>query len=179
MLSVAYLPDDTPLSFFEDTLKPVYIQALTMNKPIIIFGDLNCNALDSTCREYVALDRFTREMNLQQLIKQPTRITGTTESLLDILLVSDALSVRRSGTIINPISNHLPDFVELKLKSPNPSPHYISEQNYKNNDPDLFITDLVSHSDSLIPLFAGSDVNNKLAIFTITSFVKYSMLTLR
>ena len=45
-----------------------------MNKPIIILGDLNCNALDSTCREYVALDGFTRELNLQQLIKQPTRI---------------------------------------------------------------------------------------------------------
>ena len=74
MLCVAYRPDDTPLSFFEDKLKPVYIQALTMNKPIIILGDLNCNVLDSTCREYVALDGFTRELNLQQLIKQPTRI---------------------------------------------------------------------------------------------------------
>ena len=165
MLCVAYRPDDTPLSFFEDTLKPVYIHALTMNKPIIILGDLNCSALDSTCREYVALVGFTREMNLQKLIKQPTRITATTESLLDIILVSDVLSVRRGGTIINPISDHLPVFVELKLKSPKPSPHYISARSYKNYDPDLFIIDLALHSDSLLSLFAGSDVNNKLAIF--------------
>ena len=151
--------------FFEDTLKPVYIQALTMSKPIIILGDLNCKALDSTCREYVALDGFTREMNLQQLIKQPTRITATTESLLDIILVSDVLSVRRGGIIINPISDHLPVFVELKLKSPKPSPHYISVRSYKNYDPNLFIIDLALHSDSLLSLFAGSDVNNKLAIF--------------
>ena len=77
------------------------------------------------------------------------------------------------------MSGHLPDFVELELKSPKPSPHYISVRNYKSHDPDLFILDLASHSDSLLPLFAGSDVNNKLAVFTITSFVKYSMLTLR
>ena len=165
VLCVAYRPDDTPLSFFEDTLKSVYIQALKMNKSIIILGDLNCNGLDSTCREYVALNGFVREMNLQQLIKQPTRITATTESLLDIILVSDASSVLRCGTINNPISDHLPVFVELKLKSPKLSPQFISVRSYKNYDPDLFITDLASRWDSLLPLFAGSDVNNKLAIF--------------
>ena len=165
VLCVAYRPDDTSLSFFEDTLKPVYIQALTMNKPIIILGDQNCYGLDSTCREYVALNGFVCEMNLQQLIKQPTRITATTESLLDIILVSDASSVLKCGTINNPISDHLPVFVELKLKSPKLSPQFISVRSYKNYDPDLFITDLASRSDSLLPLFAGSDVNNNLAIF--------------
>ena len=104
-------------------------------------------------------------MNLQQLIQQPTRITATTESLLDIILVSDASSVLRCGTINNPISDHLPVFVELKLKSSKLSPQFISVRSYKNYDPDLFITDLASLSDSLLPLFAGSDVNNKLAIF--------------
>ena len=103
-------------------------------------------------------------MNLQQLIKQPTRITATTESLLDFILVSDASSVRRCGTTNNPISDHLPVFAEIKLKSPKLSSQYISVRSYKNYDPDLFITDLPSHSDSLLPLFASSDVNNKLAI---------------
>jgi len=151
-----YPPDDTPLSFFEDTMKLVYIQALTMNKPIIILGDINCNTIYSTCHEYAALDEFKSEANLQQLIKQPTRITATTESLLDIIVVSDPSSVPRRGTIINPISDHLLVFVELelKLKSPKPSPHYISVRSYKSCDTDLFITDLALHSDSLLPLFA-------------------------
>ena len=104
VLCVAYRPDDTPLSFFEDTLKPVYTQALLLNKPIIILGDLNCDGLNSSCREYAAINSFTREMNLQQLIKEPTRITATTESLLDVILVSDPSSVRKSGVINNPIS---------------------------------------------------------------------------
>ena len=132
VLCVAYRPDDTPLSFFEDTLKLVYTQALLLNKPIIILGDLNCDGLDSSCREYAAINSFTREMNLQQLIKEPTRITATTESLLDVILVSDPSSVRKSGVINNPISDHLPVYVVLKLKSPKISPHYVAVRSYKN-----------------------------------------------
>ena len=36
-------------------------------------------------------------MNLEQLIKHPTRITATTKSLLDVILVSCPQSVRGSG----------------------------------------------------------------------------------
>ena len=165
MPCVAYRPDDTPLSFFEDTLKPVYTQALLLNKPIIILGDLNCDGLNSSCREYAAINSFTHEMNLQQLIKEPTRITSTTESLLDVILVSDPSSVRMSGVINNPISDHFPVYVVLKLKSPKISPHYVTVRSYKNYDPENFTFDLVSHSDSLLSEFAAPDVNSKLGIF--------------
>ena len=142
MLCVAYRPDDTPLSFFEDTLKPIYTQALLLNKPIIILGDLNCDGLDSSCHEYAAINSFTREMNLQQLIKEPTRITTTTESLLDVILVSDPSYVRKSGAINFPISDHLPVYVVLKLKSPKIFPHYITVRSYKNYDTENFTFDL-------------------------------------
>ena len=165
VLCVAYRPDDTPLSFFEDTLKPVYTQALLLNKPIIILGNLNCDGLDSSCREYAAINSFTREMNPQQLIKEPTRITATTESLLDVILVSDPLSGCMSGVINDPISDHLPVHVVLKLKSPKISPHYVSVRSYKNYDPENFTFDLASHSDSLLSVFAAPDVNSKLGIF--------------
>ena len=165
VLCVAYRPDDTPLSFFEDTLKPVYTQALLLNKPIIILGNLNCDGLDSSCREYAAINSFTREMNPQQLIKEPTRITATTESLLDVILVSDPSSGCMSGVINDPISDHLPVYVVLKLKSPKISPHYVSVRSYKNYDPENFTFDLASHSDSLLSVFAAPDVNSKLGIF--------------
>ena len=45
VICVTYRPDDCPLSSFDNVLKPSYIQALTLNKPIVILGDLNCNAL--------------------------------------------------------------------------------------------------------------------------------------
>ena len=88
-----------------------------------------------------------------------------TESLLDIILVSDPSSVRKSGVINNPISNHLPVYVVLKLKSPKISPHYVTVCSYKNYDPENFTFDLASHSDSLLSVFAAPDVNSKFGIF--------------
>ena len=104
-------------------------------------------------------------MNPQQLIKEPTRITATTESLLDVILVSDPSSGCMSGVINDPISDHLPVYVVLKLKSPKISPHYVSVRSYKNYDPENFTFDLASHSDSLLSVFAAPDVNSKLGIF--------------
>jgi len=39
IICVTYRPDDSPLSSFEELLKPCYIQALTLDKPITILGD--------------------------------------------------------------------------------------------------------------------------------------------
>ena len=85
-----YHPKDCPLTCFEDTLKPNYLQALDLNKPIVIFGDFNCDMSKATSSKYKALSKFISEMNLLQLIKSPTRIT-----LLDIILLSSSSIVSK------------------------------------------------------------------------------------
>ena len=125
VVCTTYRPDDCPLSAFEDTLKPTYMQALMLNKPIVILGDLNCD-LRKACMESRALNNFSSEINLQQLIKNPTRITVTTKSLLNVILISCPQSVHSSGVINYYISDHLPVFVELKVKAPKPLPLYIN-----------------------------------------------------
>ena len=161
VVCTTYRPDDCPLSAFEDTLKPTYMQALTLNKPIVILGDLNCD-LRKACAESRALNNFSSEMNLQQLIKHPTRITATTKPLLDVILVSCPQSVRGSGVINYSISDHLPVFVELKVKAPKPSPHYITARSYKNYEPGAFTADLANQSDQLLSIFSCCDVDTKL-----------------
>ena len=162
VVCTTYRPDDCPLSAFEDTLKPTYMQALTLNKPIVILGDLNCD-LRKACAESRALNNFSSEMNLQQLIKHPTRITAaTTKPLLDVILVSCPQSVRGSGVINYSISDHLPVFLELKVKEPKPSPHYITARSYKNYEPGAFTADLANQSDQLLSIFSCGDVDTKL-----------------
>ena len=161
IVCTTYRPDDCPLSAFEDNLKPTYMQALTLNKSIVILGDLNCD-LRKACAESRALNNFSSEMNLQQLIKHPTRITATTKPLLDVILVSCPQSVRGSGVINYSISDHLPVFVEHKVKAPKPLPHYITERSYKNYEPGAFTTDLANQSDQLLSIFSCGDVDTKL-----------------
>ena len=102
-----------------------YIQALLLDKPITILGDLNCDGLKKTGTEYKALEKFCTDMNLKQLITKQTRITATTESLLDVILVSSNNSVLVSSVIHRPISDHSIVFVKLKVKKPKITPQYI------------------------------------------------------
>lgn len=42
VIRITYRPEDYPFSSFDEVLKPNYIQALLLKKPILISGDLNC-----------------------------------------------------------------------------------------------------------------------------------------
>ena len=125
IICVTYRPDDSPLSSFEEVLKPSYIQALLLDKPTTILGDLNCDGLKKTGTEFKALEKFYTDINLKQLITKPTRITATTQFLLDVILVSSDNSVRDSGVIHRPISEDSIVFVKLKVKKPKTTPQYI------------------------------------------------------
>ena len=152
MICISYRPPDCLLSCFEELLKPSYIQALTMNKPIAVLGDLNCNVLKES-PESKALSNFLSETNLKQIITTPTRITDTCESLIDVILVSSPDLVHARGVSNTPISDHLPVYVELKLKLPKPPPCYISTRSYKHYNPDLFTADLATKSDKFLSIF--------------------------
>ena len=100
IICVTYRPPDCALNCFEDHFKPNYIQVLTtrMNQPIFVLGDLNCNMLhDGPDRK--AHVEVSTELNLQQIIKKPTRITDTTQSLIDVILVSNTASVLESSVL--------------------------------------------------------------------------------
>ena len=118
---VCYRPPDCPLDCFENSLKPQYIHALSMRKPIIILGDLNCNMLNTTSRECKSLTEMTSELNLKKIIESPTRITDISQSLIDVILVSSPNTVCDSGVLNCTISDHLPVYVMLKLK---PTKHH-------------------------------------------------------
>ena len=61
-------------------------------------------------------------MNL--LIGHPRRITDSSRTLLDVILVSSISMVRRSGVLNVPISDHLPVYAEFKLRTIKPFTQY-------------------------------------------------------
>ena len=164
IICVTYRPPDCPLHCFEHTLKPNYMEAIVLNKSIVILGDLNCDGLKDKCVEYKIMVRFLNEMNLTQLIKSPTRITDATQSLLDVILVSSKSIVYRSGVLLTSISDHLLVYAELKIKSPRQPLQYITARSFKNYVPNYFEANLADKSDFLLSIFDGDDVNAKLNI---------------
>jgi hypothetical protein len=102
----------------ETNLKPSFVQALLLNKPIFILGDLNCNVMKD-CPENTALGNFMFEMKLNQLIITPTRITDTIESLIDVIITSASHLVNESGVISTVVINeHAISMIGEHLKTP-------------------------------------------------------------
>ena len=124
-----------------------------MDKLIFILGDLNCNVL-KTGPESIALENFMFKMNLKQMITTPTRITGTCESLIDVILTSTPNLVLKSGVLDIPISDHLPIFTVLRLKLLKLSPKFVSTRSDKNYDASKFTIHLASRVEELTSIFA-------------------------
>ena len=89
LICTAYRPPNAPLNCFETDFSRTLVSALLMSKPIYILGDLNCNVLNTGDPACQALLNFCSTFNLIQLITQPTRITESSATLLDVILVSN------------------------------------------------------------------------------------------
>ena len=164
VICAVYRPPDCHVSCFEDFLKPSSTYALSLNKSVIILGDLNCNLLQQN-PDGLSLLNFVSELNLKQLITLPTRITESSESLIDVVISSTPDLVLESGVIETCISDHFWVYMVLNLKLPKQPQSYITVRSFKNYNPVLFTADLVSKRETLLQsIFTESDVNSKLSM---------------
>ena len=141
LLCIVYRPPDIGLSCLEDELMPAYLKALSQNKDIVLTGDANCDLLSENPKG-VALRSFCASINAHQLIDKPTRVTVTSRSLLDVIMVSNKAIARESGVLELTISDHYLVYVVLDMKVPKPSPTYITTRSFKNYTADQFSSDI-------------------------------------
>ena len=114
IICTVYRPPNTPTSCFDSDLAANFVYGSSLDAPIYILGDLNCNLLKPEASDCKVLGNFCSSYNLTQLIKEPTRVTEQTSSLLDIILVSDIKQVRESFVMHSSVSDH--DLVYLTLR---------------------------------------------------------------
>ena len=117
------------------------MKALSSNKDIILTGDANCDLLFKNPRGD-ALRSFRASVNAHQLIDRPTRVTMTSLSLLDVVMVSNKDIVKTSSVLELTISDHYLVYVVLDMKVPKPPPTYIITQSFKNYTADQFSSDI-------------------------------------
>ena len=77
------------------------------------------------------------ELNLKQIIEEPTRITAQTRSLLDVIMITLS-KVKTSGVMNTGISDHCLVYCTIKVKTKKPNPKYIHVRSYKRYDPIYF-----------------------------------------
>jgi hypothetical protein len=99
LICTVYRPPNTSINCLDNELSNSLIVALSFNKPIYILGDLNCNMLNENDPSCQALTNFCLSFNLSQLVQQPTRVTKTSKTVIDVLLVSNKNLVTETKVI--------------------------------------------------------------------------------
>ena len=79
---------------------------------------------------------------MSNVIDKPTRVTDTTSSLIDVILVSNADRMSTSGNLHLSVSDHDLIYVIRKQRLPNPKARTIEFRTTKNLDVNSFVKDL-------------------------------------
>ena len=115
------------------------------HKEIIFIGDFNMNMLIGQSNPHGPnqdLSNYIEQLCLTNLITIPTRVTKSTESLLDVILVSHPDRFATSGNLQMGISDHDLIYVVRKQKLPKTKAKSIECCSIKNLNHSAFNTDL-------------------------------------
>lgn len=98
-----------------------------MNKPFYILCDVNCNLLNSSDPASQALVNFCTSFNLTQLIREPKKVTESTKTFIEVILVSHK-NLRINAKVMptcTSVSDHDLIYTILKLKRWRPRLVYV------------------------------------------------------
>ena len=109
-------------------LSNVLSEGTKLSPRLIISGDFNYDLLNS---ENTNVNMFTDtffEFGLYPLINIPTRITDTTAKVLDHVWTNILDRPIRTAVLCNPISDHLPTFVNIAVNKAEKKRNYKKEE---------------------------------------------------
>ena len=166
LFSVMYRPPDR-YDFFDKIYDPLE-KAWTKSSNIFLLGDFNCNFSQNAntesgleaCGNTKKLLNIFQMFDLNNVINEMTRITLTSESLIDLIVTTRMDMVQSSGVFPFGISDHNLVYATLRLKVKRPPPVIIRCRNFKLMNDTNFKRDV-----SRAPFHIGEifdDPNDKL-----------------
>ena len=134
---------------------------------VLIMGDMNVNHLlpeSSACKFFTTF--VTEPFALTQVITEPTRVTATTSTLIDLMLTSCPENVKTHGVVdTSGISDHCLTFLAYSLKKPKFKPKMVTRRDFRNFNKDAFLHDMSLAPWGNIEAVDDDDVDNKVTIF--------------
>ena len=138
-----YRPPEKPVSYFSH-IECLIASLESENKESIIMGDTNCDFLNPSNNNTKNLKRILNSFELTQLIKEPTRTTATTKTIIDHIITNKPNMVSNSGVISCGISDHDAVFIERNVRAPKLKvpPKILNVRNFKRFDSVSFQADI-------------------------------------
>ena len=110
---------------------------------LFILGDLNCDWNKSPLDSHThRLKRLCTLYQLRQIINEPTRVTKSSATPIDLILLNNPESISNFGVIELGISDHSLIYVVKKLVPSKGQRKCIEIRNFKNFNERLFLADL-------------------------------------
>ena len=143
IVSVMYRPPDTSnylSAEFNNILTNKLTSIATENKELVVIGDINCNYhVKEQCKD---IKNIFSLFGLKQLIRESTRVTENTSTLIDLILSNKCSTIVKTSVIPCDISDHCAIGFVRKINSKRFSPKLKSFRNYKNLNIDMLRTDV-------------------------------------
>ena len=113
----AFYRSPTDFSFYGN-LQNRLSKIITKRKNTILMGDLNSDLLQRSNENHPGkrLKRILYSYDLTNMIKEPTRISDTTKTLIDLIIVKDDSKIYKHGVFEPGISDHKLIFCTLNIK---------------------------------------------------------------
>nr|XP_022911017.1 uncharacterized protein LOC111422045 [Onthophagus taurus]XP_022911018.1 uncharacterized protein LOC111422045 [Onthophagus taurus] len=153
-LAVVYRPPLVNYNLFLNELEDALSIILPTVDRVVILGDFNIDMLTVTTRKSLALQDLLDSTGLYQVIEGPTRVTQSSSTLIDLILVSDRSMVSEVGVADGgSMSDHDIIYCNLKFKTPPHPPLIRTFRSFKYFQYDHFADDLYR-----IPFFHIFDI---------------------
>ena len=137
LLSTWYRPPNMPVNIFIDY--ELIIQKMDHeNKEIICIGDFNCDWLSPEKSETKKLFDLANMFQLEQLIKEPTRITSQSQTLIDLAFSNQPETIIKSGVDHVGMSDHSLIYIHRKIAIPRKQPKIINTRQFKHFNVDAY-----------------------------------------
>ncbi|XP_065069735.1 uncharacterized protein LOC135694793 [Rhopilema esculentum] len=141
LIGTIYRPPDR--ENFYTLFPPVLEQIWQTRKNLLIIGDLNSDLTPYGMNDKERrLKTILNNYNLKNMIKDPTSVTETTKTVLDLVIVNDASKLVTSGVQDICIADHKLVYVKYTLKRSKAKPKIITVKNYKLLDEEAFKNDI-------------------------------------
>ena len=110
---------------------------------VILLGDYNIDMLKNNRESDFFKNVILEPFSLHQMIREPTRITSATATLIDHITVTSPEHVKLTGVADFPgISDHCMVYMSYNIKKPKFKPVKITRRDFKNFDKNVFIREM-------------------------------------
>ena len=166
MVCGAYRPPSTRRSIWMEDLYKLFEHALSSCDDLLVLGDLNCDLLQpqNNGGEGSDLLDLCDIFNLECLVNEPTRVTPTSKTLIDVILTNNKGRFLSTGTLEPHISDHRLIYTVMRISLARKRSRKVTCRSYKAYDKERFVSDLTTVPFHITSIF--DDIDDQAWAFT-------------